>query len=34
MLYNIAFQHWKAYVFTPVFPLLVDAPFVLHTLPV
>ena len=25
MLYNIAFQHWKAYVFTPVFPLLVDA---------
>ena len=25
MLYNIAFQHWKAYVFTPVFPLLNDA---------
>ena len=31
MLYNIAFQHWKAYVFTPVSPLLVDALLFLTT---
>ena len=31
MLYNIAFQHWKAYVFTTVSPLLVDALLFLTT---